>query len=180
MITALDSSRSRSRMKHDQFEPGNLISLVRGDAIRPICSNGDGQPDDCGEFSGCGLRHEQSDEKLLGEMRLAWEAKVQLKTVPIPPPPEPQSLIEAAEFGYLKGVKLFLESPVARHTVNQALLLAARSEPFVIGTEGQPNAQRDLDLEYAAIARLLLAKGANIETRDQNRCTPLMYAAGHG
>src|SRR5215470_6135460 len=103
-------------------------------------------------------------------MRRAWEANAQAKLANAagPPreqslieaasgPPRPQSLIEAAQGGDVKAPEPFLASRVDRHTLNEALLMAARSEPLALGVDGQ----KGMDLAYAATARLLLQTGAS-------------------
>jgi len=86
-----------------------------------------------------------------------------------------QPLIEAAQFGDVKLVESLLAHRADRKTLNEALLVAARSEPLVQGVNGQ----KDVDLDYSTIAKLLLKKGASIEARDEYS-TALISAAGHG
>lgn len=89
-----------------------------------------------------------------------------------------QTLMEAAQFGDVKLVKSFLARGADRGTLNQALFVAASSEPLAIDPSGR--VVNDLEFGYAAIARLLLEKGARPEARDEAGRTPLILAAGHG
>jgi ankyrin repeat protein len=106
-------------------------------------------------------------------------ATAQAKPRVAEPPPNfgMEPLVEAAQAGNPKRVKELLSKGASRQTLNEALFAAAGSEPLVVGPVG---AQRDLDLAYAQTARLLLAKGANIEARVHGDETPLMVAAGDG
>jgi ankyrin repeat protein len=89
-----------------------------------------------------------------------------------------QALMEAAQSGDAKLVESLLARGADRRILNQALFVAARSEPLGIGLDGKE--AKGTDLPYTAVARLLLRKGANIEARDEDGKTPLILAGGHG
>jgi hypothetical protein len=64
-----------------------------------------------------------------------------------------------------------------RKALNEALLLVSHSEPLV----GKGTPAKDPSLPFAATAKLLLEKGANIEVRDKYYgATPLLLAARYG
>ncbi|MGO9095508.1 MAG: ankyrin repeat domain-containing protein [Bryobacteraceae bacterium] len=107
------------------------------------------------------------------------------------PPPNfgMETLVEAARAGNPKRVKELLSKGASRQTLNEALAAAASFGGLFIalGPDGKPlpykgqlKAERNVGLGYAQTVRLLLAKGANLETRVLGGETPLMLAAGHG
>jgi uncharacterized protein len=131
-----------------------------------------------GAMEACSRRATDSDEQreLLAALR-KWEISVQAKRAAVPE--SPRSLEEALQVGDSKSVEALLAQGADQRTLNEALFIAARSEPLAIGPHGE-NAQGEVDRLYFAIARLLLRKGANIEARDQDGNTPLISAAGNG
>ena len=141
-----------------------------------------------GAVSGCGWRSASSEKRDDGKLRATalenWTAGIEARRARAAELDEAaaaartkpsQPLIEAAQFGDVKLVESLLVHGADRKTLNEALLVAARSEPLVLGAKGQ----KDIDLSYAAVAKLLLKKGANIEARDEYS-TPLISAAGNG
>jgi len=86
-------------------------------------------------------------------------------------------LLAAAQYADAKEVKALLQGP-GRKMLNEALLLVSHSEPLTVDTKGEED--KTASLPFAATARLLLDKGANLEVRDKYGATPLLYAAGYG
>jgi len=87
-------------------------------------------------------------------------------------------LMDAVQFGDVKSVESLLARGASRKSLNAALLLAARSEPLVLGVGGhEVTGHKE---PYAEIAKLLLDRGASVEARDEYRNTPLILAAGNG
>jgi ankyrin repeat protein len=107
------------------------------------------------------------------------------------PPPNfgMETLVGAAQAGNPKRVEELLAKGASRQTLNEALFAAAAFAPLfvAVGPDGKPlpyreqlKAEREVALGYGQTARLLLAKGANIEARVHGDETPLMAAASHG
>lgn len=171
------SSRGSEAMTLGRFAAACLVSLmivgmVTACARRPASSEG------------------RDDDKLLATALRKWEANVQAKRAATTEPqwdeggasPATRSnlseaLMEAAQAGDAKLVESLLARGADRKILNEALLVAARSEPLVIGGA---SGQEDIELLYAATARVLLEKGASIEARDEYGRTPLISAAGDG
>jgi ankyrin repeat protein len=159
-----------------------LVSLMLSGAVSS-CSR---QPDNSAGRDSDPHEVAHSDDILLATALLKWKAKIEAKqkdasSAPVPTPNSgrarpnaSEALLEAAQLGDAKLVESLLARGVDRKTLNQALLVAARSEPLVLG----PNDA--IDLHYAAIARLLLKKGAMLEARDVDGSTPLIWAASRG
>jgi len=126
-------------------------------------------------IASCSRRSAENDALILGRLH-KWNAEAQGRESEINRDEQYMLLPEAAQTGDLNIVKTALARGPNRRTLNQALLMAARSEPLVIGYGGQEEAER----RYTAIARLLLEKGAGIEARDEGGSTPLISAAGNG
>jgi uncharacterized protein len=90
-------------------------------------------------------------------------------------------LVDAAQFGDLDLVQSLLARGADRKALNEALFTTARSEPLVVDATGDGRkGQRQFDRRYAAIADLLLRKGARIKIRDEYGDTPFTAAAGNG
>ena len=87
-------------------------------------------------------------------------------------------LVEAAQVADVAGVKALLASGVDRETLNDALILASRSEPLAVDVSTRQEV--DASPQYAETARLLLDKGANLEFRNKDGSFPLLRAAGNG
>lgn len=135
------------------------------------------------QLASCGSRSQgRDDAKILRAARLGWEARVAAKQHEIAADDQGtrtstgEALLDAA-IGDLVRVRLFLPDVADGKTLNEALFVAARSEPLVRGVKG---AQARIDAEYVEIAKLLLDKGADFEARDEHRDTPLIWAAGKG
>jgi ankyrin repeat protein len=87
-------------------------------------------------------------------------------------------LLEAARFADFKQVKTVLAGGADRKMLNAALLLMSRSEPLLVGHNGEE--VKDASLPYVATARLLLEKGASLHARDEDGSLPLLLAAAYG
>ena len=87
-------------------------------------------------------------------------------------------IMEAAGYADAREMKALLARGADRKTLNEALLLVSRSEPLVVGANGEE--MKDASRPYAATARLLLEKGASLEARDKDGSTPLLLAATYG
>jgi ankyrin repeat protein len=101
------------------------------------------------------------------------------------------ALIAAAGEGNATKVALVLERGTDLKAKNESLFAMGRSRPLVLKmpTTAEPihnqNQEQDGTVGFplesdAAIVRLLLDQGANIESRDEEGATPLMVAAEHG
>lgn len=96
------------------------------------------------------------------------------------------ALTEAARIGYVTKVALVLERGVDPKTKNEALFSMGQSGPLVLPmsalarpVQTQQNQERP-DIDCAKTVGLLLDHGANIEARNEEDDTPLMWAAEHG
>ena len=94
------------------------------------------------------------------------------------------ALTRAAGSGSVEIVKILLQKGASTREKNQALFAAAEGGPVVIQIV-EPNAQKSNeqavvpDSPYLTTVKLLLDHGAQIEARDEDRGTPLIFAAGH-
>jgi ankyrin repeat protein len=119
-----------------------------------------------------------NDAELQSDAVSKWNSGIQAKREALAQSPEPpQTLMEAAQLGDVKGAETLLARAVDRRTLNEALLVAAESEPLIVGGV---NAQNEAGLLYASTVRLLLSKGASVRARDENGSTALARASGHG
>ena len=96
------------------------------------------------------------------------------------------ALTEAVRIGYTTKVALVLERGVDPKTKNEALFIMGESGPVVLQmptparpVQAQQNQERP-DIDCAKTVGLLLDHGANIEARNEEDDTPLMWAAEHG
>lgn len=95
------------------------------------------------------------------------------------------ALVIAAKQGDHAVASLLLNNSISVRDLDEALLWATMSEPLVKIEAGPevhvPTAELNpIDENYANVARLLLDKGAGIETRREDGETPLIRAASHG
>jgi ankyrin repeat protein len=159
-----------------QFVAIALLSFMIGGAVA-ACKRRDTDADDAARakvFSGAVTRSEADREakRVAADLRKEREkAETEARANALPP------LLEAAQNADAKEVKALLANGADPKTLNEALLLVSHSEPLVVGD----SAANDPSLPFAATARLLLEKGANIEVRDKNYgATPLLLAARYG
>jgi ankyrin repeat protein len=159
-----------------QFVAIALLSLIMG-GTGAACKRRDTEADDAARakaFAGAVARLEADQEakRAAADLRKEREkADRDARANALPP------LLEAAQYGDAKEVKALLANGADRKTLNEALLLVSHSEPLVVGG----SAAKDPSLPFAATAKLLLEKGANIEVRDQYYgATPLLLAARYG
>jgi ankyrin repeat protein len=104
---------------------------------------------------------------------LSGEAGAEVRRSDSPP------LVEAAQSGDAKETKALLARGVDQKTLNEALWMVSHAEPLAILLDGRE--AKHVSDPYAATAKLLLNKGANLESRDQYYgSTPLILAAGYG
>jgi ankyrin repeat protein len=97
------------------------------------------------------------------------------------------ALTEAASLGYATKVALVLERGADSKAKNEALFAMGESGPVVLQAlpaptgqvQAQPNHVRP-DIDIAKTVGLLLDHGTNIEARNYDEATPLMWAAEHG
>lgn len=96
------------------------------------------------------------------------------------------SLIEAARIGLATKVAFLLERKVDSK-VNEALFTMGESAPLILPATdmaaGQVQAQSTHprpDIDIAKTVELLLDHGADIEARNYNEATPLIWASVHG
>jgi ankyrin repeat protein len=146
----------------------------------------------CGSLTSCARNSDDRDrDKILAIMHREWQAKLQAKqseiretqsgrSAPAAAAVPEQQLMEAARAGDSKMVGSLLQRGFDRKTLNHALLMATRSEPLVLSSDGQNTGQKDVDLSYAATAKMLLEKGASVDFRDEAGRTPLIAAAANG
>jgi ankyrin repeat protein len=167
-----------------------VVALLIGGAVT-ACSR---QPANTGGRDAGPHQATRNDDSTLVTNLRQWEARVQAKERQRPITAEPlgvkggppaaettntsQALLEAAQLGDAKLVKSLLARGADHKTLNEALLVAARSEPLTEGING--GEAKDAGLPYAETARLLLEKGASVEARDEGGGTALIAAAGHG
>jgi ankyrin repeat protein len=97
------------------------------------------------------------------------------------------ALTEAAGLGYATKVALVLERGGDLSTKNEALFAMGESGPAVIQVQAAPTRQVQEqpnqvlpDIDIARTVGLLLDHGANVESRNYDEATPLMWAAEHG
>jgi ankyrin repeat protein len=159
-----------------QFVAIALLSFMIGGAVA-ACKRRDTDADDAARakvFSGAVTRSEADREakRVAADLRKEREkAETEARANALPP------LLEAAQNADAKEVKALLANGADPKTLNEALLLVSHSEPLVVGD----SAANDPSLPFAATAKLLLEKGANIEVRDKNYgATPLLLAARYG
>ena len=124
-----------------------------------------------GVLSACARRQANSgqpdDDRLLVTALRKWEADIQAKRVGTAEPPvdkgefratpsnSTQALMEAAQLGDSKLIESMLARGADQKTLNDALVLTARSEPLAADVKSQ----QEVDLRYASTARVLLREG---------------------
>jgi ankyrin repeat protein len=89
----------------------------------------------------------------------------------------PPSIMDAAQYGDVKQMEAALADGADQKLLNTALLEVSHSLPLVVDVNRR---EVDLSPRYVATARLLLEKGANLEARDEQGFTPLLFAASYG
>jgi ankyrin repeat protein len=159
-----------------QFVAIALLSLMIGGTVA-ACKQRDTDADDTARakvFADAVARLEADREakRVAAEFRKESEkAGADARANALPP------LLEAVQHGDAKEVKASLANGADRKALNEALLLVSHSEPLV----GKGTPAKDPSLPFAATAKLLLEKGANIEVRDKYYgATPLLLAARYG
>jgi hypothetical protein len=169
-------SRGSKALTLAQFAVVAVFSLMIGGAIT-ACTRRSADPDQFArdKVFADAVRKLQADleaKRVAAEVQKQRDqAAVDDRANALPP------LLEAARYADAKEVKALLPGS-DRKILNEALLLVSRSEPLTVNDRGEE--AKTASLPYAAIARLLLDKGANLEVRDKHGATPLLYAAGYG
>ncbi len=161
-----------------QFVAVALLSLMIGGTIT-ACKRRDTGQDDAARakvFADATTKRQADREAKRAATDLAREVEqgnVDVRANALPP------LLEAAQYADAKETKALLERGADQKTLNEALLLVSHSEPFSVDANGRES--KNSSLPFAATAKVLLEKGANIEVRDKyDGSTPLILAAGYG
>jgi len=169
-------SRGSEALAIAQFAVVAVFSLIIGGAIT-ACTQRTADPDQFAhdKVFADAVRKLQADleaKRAAAELqKQSDQAAAYARANALPP------LLEAAQDADAQQVKALLPGS-DRKTLNEALLLVSRSEPLIMSAKGEE--VKAASLPYAATAKLLLDKGANLEIRDKNGATPLLYAAGYG
>ncbi len=169
-------SRGSEAVTLAQFAVVAVLSLMIGGAIT-ACTQRSADPDRFAhdKVFADAVRKLQTDleaKRAAAELQKeSVRAAAEARANALPP------LLEAAQYGDAKEMKALLHGS-DRKMLNEALLLVSHSELLVI--DAKPEEHTTASLPFAATARLLLDRGANLEVRDKYGSTPLLYAAGYG